>query len=62
VGETIARELGWSAERVELELERFAEEARVEGIDGGADDAPDERVLAQGSAAGTHSSPAERAP
>jgi glycerol-3-phosphate dehydrogenase len=32
VGETLARELGWSAERLVLELDRFAEEARMEGI------------------------------
>jgi glycerol-3-phosphate dehydrogenase len=32
VGETMARELGWGAERLQLELERFAEEARLEGI------------------------------
>jgi hypothetical protein len=28
----MARELGWGAERLQLELERFAEEARLEGI------------------------------
>ena len=32
VGETMARELGWGPERLALELERFAEEARLEGI------------------------------
>jgi glycerol-3-phosphate dehydrogenase len=32
VGETLARELGWSAERLGLELARFAEEAAAEGI------------------------------
>ncbi len=36
VGETLARELRWSAERLELELTRFAEEAAAEGIDAGA--------------------------
>jgi glycerol-3-phosphate dehydrogenase len=36
VGETLARELGWSAERLGIELERFAEEARLEGIVAGA--------------------------
>lgn len=36
VGETMARELGWGPERLELELERFAEEARLEGILAGA--------------------------
>jgi glycerol-3-phosphate dehydrogenase len=36
VGETIARELGWSPERLVVELERFAEEARLEGIVAGA--------------------------
>jgi hypothetical protein len=28
----LARELGWSGERMELEIERFAQEARAEGI------------------------------
>jgi glycerol-3-phosphate dehydrogenase len=32
VGEGMARELGWSRERLSLELARFAEEARAEGI------------------------------
>ncbi len=32
VGEVLARELGWSDERLELELARFAEEAVAEGI------------------------------
>ncbi len=32
VGDVMARELGWSAERLALELARFAEEARAEGI------------------------------
>lgn len=32
VAEVMARELGWSAERVSLELTRFAEEAHAEGI------------------------------
>jgi glycerol-3-phosphate dehydrogenase len=32
VGETMARELGWDAERLARELDRFAEEARREGI------------------------------
>jgi glycerol-3-phosphate dehydrogenase len=32
VGETMARELGWSPQRLAVELERFAEEARLEGI------------------------------
>ncbi len=36
VGETMARELGWSAERLAVELDRFAEEARLEGIVAGA--------------------------
>jgi glycerol-3-phosphate dehydrogenase len=32
VGETLARELGWSSERLAVELDRFADEARLEGI------------------------------
>jgi glycerol-3-phosphate dehydrogenase len=32
VGETLARELRWSAERLEAELTRFAEEAAAEGL------------------------------
>jgi glycerol-3-phosphate dehydrogenase len=32
VGDVMARELGWSAERLSLELTRFAEEASAEGI------------------------------
>jgi glycerol-3-phosphate dehydrogenase len=32
VGETLARELDWSPERLELELQRFAAEALAEGI------------------------------
>ncbi len=32
VAEAMGAELGWSAERVDIELERFAQEARAEGI------------------------------
>jgi len=32
VGDVLARELGWDSARLELELARFAEEARAEGI------------------------------
>ncbi len=32
VGDVLARELGWSEQRLELELQRFAAEARAEGI------------------------------
>ncbi len=32
VGDVMARELGWSPDRLSLELTRFAEEARAEGI------------------------------
>jgi glycerol-3-phosphate dehydrogenase len=32
VADVLARELGWSVERTGLEIERFAEEARAEGI------------------------------
>jgi glycerol-3-phosphate dehydrogenase len=37
VGDVLARELGWSAERLEDELESFAHEARAEGILAAAD-------------------------
>jgi glycerol-3-phosphate dehydrogenase len=47
VGDVLARELGWSNERLELELARFAEEARAEGIV--ADVEPAQSVHAQGS-------------
>ena len=33
VADILARELGWSAERVARELERFEDEARAEGLD-----------------------------
>jgi hypothetical protein len=32
VGAVIARELGWSPERLRIEIERFAAEAAAEGI------------------------------
>jgi glycerol-3-phosphate dehydrogenase len=38
VGETMARELGWDAERLARELERYTEEARLEGILADSDD------------------------
>jgi glycerol-3-phosphate dehydrogenase len=38
VGETMARELGWDPARLARELERYSEEARLEGILAGADD------------------------
>jgi glycerol-3-phosphate dehydrogenase len=38
VGETMARELGWDAERLARELERYTEEARLEGILAGPED------------------------
>ena len=41
VGDVLARELHWSPERLELELERFAEEAAAEGIGRGG--SPDRR-------------------
>jgi glycerol-3-phosphate dehydrogenase len=40
VAEVMARELGWSPERVRLELARFAEEASAEGIVADAQPAP----------------------
>jgi len=36
VADVLARELGWDAERTELEIERFAEEAEAEGIAAGS--------------------------
>jgi glycerol-3-phosphate dehydrogenase len=50
VGETMARELGWSAERLTNELEHFAEEARAEGILARAGAAPG--ATGNGAAAG----------
>jgi glycerol-3-phosphate dehydrogenase len=41
VGETMARELGWSPPRLAVELERFAEEARLEGILAGGGPEPE---------------------
>jgi hypothetical protein len=32
VGDVLARELGWDEQRLALELERFEQEARSEGI------------------------------
>jgi glycerol-3-phosphate dehydrogenase len=32
IADVLARELGWDGERVELEIERFAQEARAEGL------------------------------
>jgi glycerol-3-phosphate dehydrogenase len=43
VGDNLARELGWSEERLELELQRFAEEARQEGVTPGAWELPQPR-------------------
>jgi glycerol-3-phosphate dehydrogenase len=50
VGDVIARELGWDAERLAAEVERFAEEARAEGIAAGA--VPAESVAGAGSSRG----------
>ncbi len=36
VADVMARELGWDAARTTAEIERFAEEARAEGLQGGA--------------------------
>jgi hypothetical protein len=54
VGDVIARELGWGSERLAAEVERFAEEARAEGI------AP--RAPATESVAGAGASRGEAAP
>jgi glycerol-3-phosphate dehydrogenase len=51
VGETMARELGWGAERLALELERFAEEARMEGILGRAQGSIEDRPPAHAASA-----------
>ena len=40
VGDVLARELGWSPERLARELERFADEARAEGLLADAEPAP----------------------
>ncbi len=56
VGDVLARELGWSPERLELELARFAEEARAEGIIAGVE--PADGVPAHGSPAPASSPPA----
>jgi glycerol-3-phosphate dehydrogenase len=44
VGEVIARELGWSAERLGREIERFAAEAAAEGIAAGSETGTPEQV------------------
>jgi glycerol-3-phosphate dehydrogenase len=49
VGETLARELDWSRERLELELERFAAEALAEGIAPSAERQPRETPGSAGS-------------
>jgi glycerol-3-phosphate dehydrogenase len=63
VGETMARELGWDAVRLARELERYTEEARLEGIlagpDAGAGRAITER---QPGTAPAHAASVERAP
>jgi glycerol-3-phosphate dehydrogenase len=62
VGETLARELGWSAERLARELERFAEEARLEGIVADADGDGMHDATPGAQVAGAHASSGERAP
>jgi glycerol-3-phosphate dehydrogenase len=63
VGETMARELGWDAGRLARELERYTEEARLEGLLAGPEDgvgrASTER---QPGAAPAHAASVERAP
>jgi glycerol-3-phosphate dehydrogenase len=62
VGETMARELGWDAGRLARELERYTEEARLEGLLAGPEDgvgrASTER---QPGAATAHAASVERA-
>jgi glycerol-3-phosphate dehydrogenase len=63
VGETMARELGWSPERLAQELESFAQEARLEGIvahaSGPSEPSPDDQPIQESLAQPT---PAEPAP
>jgi glycerol-3-phosphate dehydrogenase len=63
VGQTMARELGWDAERLARELERYAEEARLEGILAAPDDAAARASTErQPGAAPARSASLERAP
>jgi glycerol-3-phosphate dehydrogenase len=63
VGETMARELGWDAERLARELERYTEEARLEGILAGPDDgAGRANTERHPGGAPAHAGSAERAP
>ena len=63
VGQTMARELGWDAERLAGELDRYTEEARLEGMlaapDDGAGRAGTEH---RPGAAAAHAASAERSP
>jgi glycerol-3-phosphate dehydrogenase len=63
VGETMARELGWDAERLARELERYTEEAGLEGILAGPDDGAGRASTERHpGGAPAHAGSAERAP
>ncbi|HEV2923674.1 MAG TPA: glycerol-3-phosphate dehydrogenase/oxidase [Solirubrobacteraceae bacterium] len=63
VGETMARELGWDAERLARELERYTEEARLEGLlDGPHDGAGGASTERPPGGAAVHAASVERAP
>jgi glycerol-3-phosphate dehydrogenase len=58
VAGVLARELEWSAERVALEIERFAEEARAEGILAGTvEPEPEPEAVAQATSPSTEPAP-----
>jgi glycerol-3-phosphate dehydrogenase len=62
VGQTMARELGWDAERLARELERYSEEARLEGVLGApADGALRAGAERQPGASPAHAGSGERA-
>jgi glycerol-3-phosphate dehydrogenase len=63
VGETMARELGWDAARLARELERYGDEARMEGIPSGPDDgAGNARAERPTRGAPAHAASGERTP
>jgi glycerol-3-phosphate dehydrogenase len=62
VGETMARELGWEGERLARELERYAEEARREGVLAGSGDSAERASTERPGAAPAQAASVERAP